>query len=103
MVRSSALRGRSPRSAVSSGPECEGGLEGDEIRMRVLVTGGTGYLGGAIVRALHRHGHEPVIFARHASAGRLPGRAIDGDIRDSRAVDAAAAGVDAVVRWKESA
>jgi dTDP-L-rhamnose 4-epimerase len=31
--------------------------------MRVLVTGGSGYLGSAIVRALVRHGHEPVVFA----------------------------------------
>ena len=32
--------------------------------MRVLVTGGTGYLGSAIVRALARRGHTPVVFAR---------------------------------------
>lgn len=68
--------------------------------MKVLVTGGTGYLGSAIVRALARAGHEPIAFARHAtasaSAARLPGRAIDGDIRDTRAVTAAAAGVDTI-------
>jgi len=61
--------------------------------MRVLVTGGTGYLGSAIVRALTRAGHEPVVFARSAAG---PG-AIAGDIRDTRAVTAAAAGVDAIV------
>ncbi len=32
--------------------------------MRVLVTGGTGYLGAAIVTALREAGHEPVVFAR---------------------------------------
>lgn len=64
--------------------------------MRVLVTGGTGYLGSAIVRALHRRGHEPIVFARTASRSGLPGRAIDGDIRDTRAVTAAAAGADAI-------
>jgi farnesol dehydrogenase len=68
--------------------------------MKVLVTGGTGYLGSAIVRALARAGHEPIAFARHAtasvSAEHLPGRAIDGDIRDTRAVTAAAAGVEAI-------
>ena len=64
--------------------------------MRVLVTGGSGYLGSAIVRALHREGHEPVIFARTASRAGLPGTAIDGDIRDTRAVTAAAAGVGAI-------
>ena len=64
--------------------------------MRVLVTGGSGYLGSAIVRALDRAGHEPVVFARHATAAGLPGRAIDGDVRDTRAVTAAAHGVDAI-------
>ena len=64
--------------------------------MRVLVTGGTGYLGSAVVRALARAGHDPVVFCRHASATPQPGRAIDGDIRDTRAVTAAAAGVDAI-------
>jgi len=68
--------------------------------MKVLVTGGTGYLGSAIVRALSRAGHDPIAFSRHAtvsaSGANAPGRAIDGDIRDTRAVTAAAAGVDAI-------
>src|SRR5687767_10028633 len=64
--------------------------------MRVLVTGGTGYLGSSIVGALDRAGHEPIVFARHATTVALPGRPIDGDIRDTRAVTAAAAGVDAI-------
>lgn len=64
--------------------------------MRVLVTGGTGYLGSAIVRALARHGHEPIVFARHASSAGLPGRAVDGDVRDRSALVGAAAGADAV-------
>jgi farnesol dehydrogenase len=65
--------------------------------VRVLVTGGSGYLGSAIVRALARAGHEPIAFARHAAAAGLPGRAIDGDIRDTPSVTAAAQGVDAIV------
>ena len=36
--------------------------------MNVLVTGGTGYLGRAIVAALLRHGHRPTVFARRAHA-----------------------------------
>jgi nucleoside-diphosphate-sugar epimerase len=64
--------------------------------MRVLVTGGTGYLGSAIVRVLARRAHEPVVFARHASASRLPGDRIDGDVRDRAAIARAAAGCDAV-------
>jgi nucleoside-diphosphate-sugar epimerase len=65
--------------------------------VKVLVTGGNGYLGGAIVRALARHGHEPVIFARHATASAGPACArIDGDVLDRTAVMAAVRGVDAV-------
>src|SRR5258708_18011532 len=64
--------------------------------MRVVGTGGTGYLGSAIVGALARAGHEPIAFSRRVSASGHPGRAIDGDIRDTRAVTAAAAGVDAI-------
>jgi farnesol dehydrogenase len=64
--------------------------------VRVLVTGGTGYLGSAIVRALDRGGHEPVVFARHATSAGLPGTATDGDVRDTRAVAAAAEGADAI-------
>jgi farnesol dehydrogenase len=64
--------------------------------MKVLVTGGTGYLGGAIARALTRAGHSTVIFARTASASGLPGRLVDGDIRDRAAIDRAADGVDAI-------
>src|SRR5690349_14298068 len=65
--------------------------------MRILVTGGTGYLGRAIVHAVLRHGHEPVVFSSHASTSGLPGRAVDGDIRSKRAVETAAHGVDAVI------
>lgn len=64
--------------------------------MKVLVTGGTGYLGSAIVHALERRGHHPIVFARHASASGLPGMLIDGDVRDTRALTGAAAGADAV-------
>ena len=65
--------------------------------MRVLVTGGSGYLGSAIVRALAARGHEPIVFARRASAAGLPGRSVDGDVRDRTAVRRAAEGVDAIV------
>jgi farnesol dehydrogenase len=65
--------------------------------MRVLVTGGSGYLGSAIVRALAARGHEPIVFARRASAAGLPAQAVVGDVRDRAAVRRAAEGVDAIV------
>jgi farnesol dehydrogenase len=64
--------------------------------VKVLVTGGTGYLGRSVVRALASRGHDLVIFARGASRSGLPGTAIDGDIRDRGAVERAAAGCDAI-------
>lgn len=65
--------------------------------MQVLVTGGTGYLGRAVVGALAARGHRVVLYARTATGSLLPGRPVDGDIRDSDAVHAAAAGCDAIV------
>jgi farnesol dehydrogenase len=64
--------------------------------MRVLVTGGTGYLGRAVVRAFAAAGHDLVVMARRASQQPLPARLVDGDIRDLDAVARAIAGCDAV-------
>jgi NAD+-dependent farnesol dehydrogenase len=65
--------------------------------MRVLVTGGTGYLGAAIVRSLQSEGCDPVVFARRASVSGLPGTHIDGDVRDRAAVTRAVGEADAVI------
>lgn len=64
--------------------------------MKVLVTGGTGFLGRAVVKTLAARGHELIIFSRHASGSGLPGIAVDGDIRDRGALERAAAGCDAI-------
>src|SRR3954447_26664842 len=64
--------------------------------MKVLVTGGTGYLGRAVVQAFASRGHQLVIFSRNASASGLPGTLVDGDVRDRAALERAAAGCDAV-------
>ncbi|MEU7540122.1 NAD(P)-dependent oxidoreductase, partial [Streptomyces narbonensis] len=55
--------------------------------MRVLVTGGAGFIGSHIVAELIGHGHDPVVFDL-AEDGR--------DVRDPQAVRDALAGVDAV-------
>jgi farnesol dehydrogenase len=65
--------------------------------MRVLVTGGTGYLGRTVVRALAARGHDVVVFARSASRTDLPATRVDGDVRDRPALERAAAGCDAIL------
>jgi nucleoside-diphosphate-sugar epimerase len=91
-----AAAGVDVSAAVTASSGSLHGARRSPAAMRVMVTGGTGYLGSAIVRALVRHGHEPVVFARRASAAGLPGTAVDGDIRDRHAVTRAAAGADAI-------
>lgn len=56
--------------------------------MRVLVTGGAGFIGSHVVEALAARGHEPVVFDVREDAGA--------DVRDADAVRVALSGVDAV-------
>lgn len=56
--------------------------------MRVLVTGGAGFIGSQIVSALSARGHEPVVLDRAVRPGD--------DVRDRDAVTRALRGVDAV-------
>lgn len=67
--------------------------------MRVLVTGGGGFLGTAIVRALRDEGHEVTSFSRrrHDHLDGLGASQIQGDLVDADAVASALAGMDAVV------
>ena len=69
--------------------------------MNVLVTGGTGYLGRAVVRALHGAGHTVVLYGRSSSqvaAGTaVPVTPVDGDVRDARRLAEAARGCDGIV------
>ncbi|MFE1961736.1 NAD-dependent epimerase/dehydratase family protein [Streptomyces sp. NPDC059479] len=70
--------------------------------MRVLVTGGAGFIGAHIVTALNERGHEPVILdallpAAHPESPVLPDAAlVHGDVRDAETVRAVLRGVDAV-------
>ncbi|MFI7325605.1 NAD-dependent epimerase/dehydratase family protein [Streptomyces rubiginosohelvolus] len=72
--------------------------------MRVLITGGAGFIGSHVVAALAAAGHESVVLdallpSAHpgGTPPQLPGdRVVVGDVRDREAVADALAGVDAV-------
>jgi len=67
--------------------------------VKILLTGGTGFLGGRIGEALLARGHSVTALVRPGSPRRPPpGCAVAaGDVVDAAAVRAAAAGCDAIV------
>jgi len=66
--------------------------------MRAFVTGGTGFVGGAVVRRLIAAGHEVVALVRPESNTRqldgLPVRHVVGDVKDAASLRAGMAGCD---------
>jgi UDP-glucose 4-epimerase len=69
---------------------------------RILVTGGTGFIGATLVRRLVTAGHRVRVFDNNSTgdAAHLAGvdaELVEGDIRDVPALDAALAGMEAVV------
>ena len=69
--------------------------------MKVLVTGGTGFVGTHLVNALLRRQHEVAVLERREGAARNrynhPVEPVLGDVLDRPSLERAAAGRDAVV------
>ena len=63
--------------------------------MKILVTGGQGFIGGYVCHELARQGNSVVLFDRRNYP--TEGRVILGDIRDATAVTEAVASVDGVI------
>ena len=72
--------------------------------MKVLVTGGTGFVGRAILARLNESGHSAIILARqpesvatHDVADRFHTQIRGGDILEPRSLDGVMEGMDAVI------
>jgi len=68
----------------------------------ILVVGGTGFVGGGIVRELARRGKPVAVLSRNPGrhADRFPGLSVDfrrGDVTEPGSLDAALAGIDTIV------
>ena len=68
--------------------------------MRILLTGATGFIGGAIARAARASGHTVFALTRGGDVEQLrpfDGIPVRGDLRDPASLERAAGGVDAVI------
>jgi uncharacterized protein YbjT (DUF2867 family) len=66
--------------------------------MKVLVTGGTGFVGPHVVRAIAEHGHELKLLVRDSTRSReLPGRPVVGEMTNTVSLQHGVEGADAVV------
>jgi uncharacterized protein (TIGR01777 family) len=62
------------------------GLYGTMIVMRILVTGGTGFIGSALLRALDQRGDQTVIISRRAGAAMVGWDAIEREVESADAI-----------------
>ena len=73
----------------------------NEAKPHVLVTGATGFLGGAVARRLCEEGYRVRASGRDLSRGAelksVGAEFVSADLRDADAVDALCAGVDVII------
>jgi UDP-glucose 4-epimerase len=67
--------------------------------MKVLVAGGSGFLGGYVVDQLIERGHDVTIFDVNLPGKRVPARFVRGNILDTQAVAAAVDGNEVVYNF----
>ena len=74
-------------------------MGGKETVMKILVTGGGGFLGSAICRQLLARGHEVIAYQRSASdeLEKSGCQVVRGDITDASLLNSTTKGVDAVI------
>ena len=70
--------------------------------MNILVTGGCGFIGANLVPRLEQAGHavrvlDSEVMGKRHHLGEFGGEFLHGDIRDPQALDAALAGIEAVI------
>lgn len=68
--------------------------------MRVFITGGTGYVGQAVVAATLQAGHQPIVLQRPGTYRSLnmPGaELVEGDVLEPRSFEKGLAGSDAII------
>ena len=93
---------RRSRSAVLLLPPRAHRVAGYAAAVRVLVTGGAGFIGSHVADRLAAEGHEPVVLDAlipQAHGGEKPpwvGELLHADVRDADALRAALRGIDAV-------
>ncbi|WP_227354253.1 complex I NDUFA9 subunit family protein [Haladaptatus salinisoli] len=67
--------------------------------MRVLIVGGSGFVGTALTEELHERGHDVTVLARNPEDAALPAgvETVAGDVTDYESVEGAFGGRDAAV------